>query len=200
MDSQDRDGAGRLILVRHGESEGNRDRTFTQSADVPLTAVGREQARAAACRIARHYRPTRLVASPFARAWETAEIIGEVLRLAVQEEPGLREQSFGVFAGQPYTVMLSDAAYHEGPRWHWRPPGGESLLDVFERAVPAFERLTRDTGGEEVVVVSHGGVMLALCAYVTGSWDDLVVTPNAGIVVVEHRCGTYGPPLPVADR
>jgi hypothetical protein len=40
--------------------------------------------------------------------------------------------------------------------------------------------------------------MLALCAYVTGSWDDLTVTPNAGIVVVEQRGGAYAPPLTIA--
>src|SRR5512139_3881148 len=127
MTTQDRDRAGRFILVRHGESEGNRDRTFTQSPEVPLTATGRAQARATADCIGCRYRPTRIVASPFARAWQTAEIIGDVLRLGVQPEAELREQSFGVFAGRPYEVMLSDAAYHEGPRWRWRPPGGESL-------------------------------------------------------------------------
>ena len=200
MTSQDRDRAVRLILVRHGESEGNRDRTFTQSSEVPLTATGCAQARATAGRIARHYRPTRIVASPFARAWQTAEIIGKVLRVGLQPEAELREQSFGVFAGQPYEVMLGDAAYHEGPRWHWRPPGGESLVDVFERAVPAFERLARGSIGEEVVVVSHGGVMLALCAYVTGSWEGLTVTPNAGIVLVEYCSGRFGPPRPVTDE
>ncbi|MFN8624846.1 MAG: histidine phosphatase family protein [Candidatus Binatia bacterium] len=200
MTAQDRACAARLILVRHGESEGNRDRTFTQDAEVPLTATGRGQAHATAGRIVRLYRPTRIVASPLARAWQTAEILAAALRLEVQPEVALREQSFGVFAGQPYAVMLSDAAYHEGPRWHWRPPGGESLVDVCQRAVPAFDRLARGSIGEEIVVVSHGGVMLALCAYVSGSWEGLTVTPNAGIVVVEYRRGRFGRPRPVADE
>lgn len=192
---------GRLILVRHGESEGNRDRTFTQNPQVPLTPLGREQARAAALRIAQQYRPSRIVASPYVRAWQTAEIIGAVLGLPVDPEPQLREQSFGVFAGQPYDALLSDAAYHDGPRWHWRPEGGESLTDVYERVVPVFERLTRASDETDVILVSHGGVMLAICAYVTGSWDGVTVTPNAGIVVVEHTGGTYSAPLTLAgDR
>ena len=199
MVSENVNGAGRLILVRHGDSEGNRDRTFTQNSEVPLTPFGREQARAAALRIAQSYSPTRIVASPFVRARETAEIIADVLQLRVQADAGLREQSFGVFAGQPYEVLLGDASYHEGPRWHWRPQGGESLTDVYARVVPVFERVTRESTGQDVVLVSHGGVMLALCAYVTGSWDNLTVTPNAGIVVVEHRGGMYTPPLTIAD-
>ena len=185
--------AGRLILVRHGESEGNRDRTFTQHTDVPLTALGREQARAAAERIAKHYAPAGIVASPFARARQTAEIIAGTLALAVEIEPALREQSFGIFAGRPYEALLGDAAYHDGPRWQWRPAGGESLVDVYERVVPAFERIARAHTAEDVVIVSHGGVMLALCAYVTGDWEGASVAPNAGIVVIEYQNGRYAP-------
>jgi len=191
---------GRLILVRHGESEGNRDRTFTQNPRVPLTARGCEQARAAGLQIAKRYKPMRIVASPYLRAWRTAEVIAQVLGLQIQTEPDLHEQSFGIFAGQPYDALLSDPAYHEGPRWHWRPQGGESLSDVYERVVPIFERITGESGGQDVVIVSHGGVMLALCAYVTGSWDGVTLTPNAGIVVVEHRAGRYSPPLTLAGE
>jgi broad specificity phosphatase PhoE len=189
--------AGRLLLVRHGESEGNRDRTFTQNAEVPLTPFGREPARATAERIASTYAPSRVVASPFTRARQTAEIIAAVLGLPVAFEAALREQSFGIFAGQPYDALLSDAAYHEGPRWQWRPQGGESLLDVHARVVPAFERLARSGAHQDTVIVSHGGVMLALCAYVTGSWDGITVTPNAGVVVVEYHNGSYRAPVAV---
>ena len=189
----------RLLLVRHGESEGNRDRTFTQNPDVPLTAFGREQARVAAHRMAGRYHPSRIVASPFTRARQTAEIIAEVLGLTVEFEAAFREQSFGVFAGQPYDALLSDAAYHEGPRWNWRPQGGESLIDVYERVVPAFDRVTQAAPGEDVVIVSHGGVMVTLCAYVSGSWEGVAVTPNAGIVVVERRGNRYTPPVWLQD-
>ena len=191
---------GRLLLVRHGESEGNRDRTFTQHTDVPLTAQGRTQARAAALRMAEHFRPARLVSSPYARARQTAEILGEVLGLSVEIEAALREQSFGVFAGQPYETLLNDAAYHEGPRWNWRPEGGESLVDVYARVVHAVERIARDGAGQDVVVVSHGGVMLAMCRRISGTWDGLQVAPNAGILVVEHCAGTFQTPQPLENE
>jgi broad specificity phosphatase PhoE len=200
MAVENADSTGRLILVRHGESEGNRERTFTQDQRVALTARGREQASAAALQIAKRYKPIRIMASPYLRAWQTAEVIAEVLGLGVQAVPGLHEQNFGIFAGQPYDALLSDPAYHEGPRWHWRPQGGESLTDVYERVVPIFERITGESGGQDVVIVSHGGVMLALCAYVTGSWDGVTLTPNAGIVVVEHRAGRYSSPLTLAGE
>jgi broad specificity phosphatase PhoE len=190
----------RLLLVRHGESEGNRDRTFTQNPEVPLTPFGREQARAAAQRMTRRYRPSRVVASPYVRARQTAEIIAAVVGLAVEFDAAFREQSFGIFAGQPYEALLGDAAYHEGPRWNWRPQGGESLTDVYERVVPAFDRVARDAEGHDVVIVSHGGVMVTLCAYVTGSWEGVTVTPNAGIVVVERQGARYTTPVMVQDE
>ncbi len=199
MTSKNPSAITRLILVRHGESEGNRDRTFTQSSEVPLTELGREQAQKAAARIAARYRPARLVASPFARAHATAQIIAEPFGLGVELEPELREQSFGIFAGKPYTAMLGDAAYHEGPRWSWRPAEGESLLDVAARAVPAFQRVTEIGAGIDTIVVSHGGVMLALCAFVLGTWEGVEVTPNAGIVVVEHIDGRYSQPVALGD-
>ncbi|MFQ5668827.1 MAG: histidine phosphatase family protein, partial [Candidatus Binatia bacterium] len=180
---------GRLILVRHGESEGNRDRTFTRDPAVALTPLGRKQARAAGLRIAARCDPSQIVASPFARARQTAAIIAEVLRLMVELEPALREQSFGTFAGRPYDALLKDATYRDGPHWQRRPPGGESLADVYARVTPVFKRLVEQGAGRDVVVVTHGGVMLALCAYVVGSWDGIAVAPNGGVVVIEHERG-----------
>lgn len=181
----------RLILVRHGESEGNRDRRFTQSSKVPITDLGRRQAQEAAEAIAARFRPTRLISSPYVRARQTAEILAARLGLPIEEHEEFREQSFGVFAGKPYESLLSDAGYHDRPRWVWRPPGGESLEDVAARVVPAALRVAEECCGTEVVIVSHGGVMLALSAYVNGGWEGLSVPPNGGIVVLDYAGGSF---------
>ena len=44
-------------------------------------------------------------------------------------------------------------------------------------------------------MVSHGGVMTCLWAYVTGNWEDAYVPPNCGIVLIEHDAKDYGAPL-----
>ncbi len=181
----------RLILVRHGESEGNRDRTFTQSPEVPLTEIGHRQAQDAAERIRHRHAPQRIVSSPYRRAHQTAEIIARAIGLGIELEPELREQSFGVFAGKPYTALLADASYHEGPRWAWRPEGGESLVDVAGRAVPAVKRIVARAEENEIVIVSHGGVMLAICAHVNGGWEGVPVSPNCGIVIIEIESGRW---------
>jgi broad specificity phosphatase PhoE len=182
---------GRLILVRHGESEGNRDRTFTHNSDVPLTELGEEQARRAGTHIVERFRVACIVASPYARAHHTAKIIAAIVGLPVEIDTALHEQSFGVLAGQPYEALLSEPEYGVGPRWQWRPRGGESLEDVQARVVPAIENIAASNADRDVVVVSHGGVMVSICAHALGSWDDAAVAPNGGVVVIEHRNGKF---------
>jgi broad specificity phosphatase PhoE len=78
----DRKSAGRIILIRHGETEANRSRCFADSDDIPLTDTGRSQSHALALRLSREFRAQILISSPFRRAQETGEIIGRVLGLA----------------------------------------------------------------------------------------------------------------------
>jgi broad specificity phosphatase PhoE len=181
---------GRLLLIRHGESEGNRDRVFTDSPEVPLTATGRTQARTTAEFVRERYAPTLLVSSPFTRARQTAEIIGEVLILPIAVEADLRERSYGEYAGLPYETARPEFDPHA--YWHWRPPGGETLEEVAVRVGRALDRIVARAGQDDAVVVSHGGVMMALWRHVMGAWARPGrVVRNAGILVVEHEHGRY---------
>jgi broad specificity phosphatase PhoE len=186
--------SGRLLLVRHGESEGNATRTFTPDTEVPLTDVGRDQARRAAEVLRAQFAPVAVVASPYARARVTGEIIAAALALEVRIEPDFREQWLGDLRGQPYDVVRRDPAFDPRRRWEWRPPGGESLVDVQRRVAPALERLAQDHAVGDVVLVSHGGVMLALWAHFVGSWEKAHPAGNAAIVLVEHDGRRFGPP------
>jgi probable phosphoglycerate mutase len=181
----------RLVLIRHGESEGNRERVFTRTPDVPLTTAGRAQVGRAAEWIAARYAPRRVVSSPFVRARETAEIVASRLGLGVEVEDDLRERSYGELAGQPYASVRDLADYDPTTYWLWRPPGGETLVQVAARAGAVLDRVARSSADGDVVVVSHGAVMLALWWHVTGTWRAGGVVRNAGIVVAEHGGGAY---------
>jgi broad specificity phosphatase PhoE len=181
---------GRLILIRHGESEGNRDRTFTRTPDVGMTDAGRAQVRAAAEWVAARFRPARIVSSPFARARETAAILAGRLALPVVVEEDLREQSYGQLAGRPYSSIAECADYDPSSYWVWCPPGGETLVEVAGRAGAVLDRVAA-AADDDAVVVSHGGVMMALWQHVTGSWRAGRVARNAGLVIVEHEGGRW---------
>jgi broad specificity phosphatase PhoE len=180
---------GRLILVRHAESEGNRDGCFTPHPDIPLTDRGREQARDAATVLAARFAPARIVSSPFLRARQTAEILAAPLRLRVEIAEDLRERDYGQLAGSPYTTPRAD--YDPAAYWAWRPPGGETLDEVVLRAGAVLDRLIADAPDAEIVVVSHGAVMMALDRHVRGEWGARTVVRNAGMVVVEHADGDW---------
>lgn len=187
-------GKGRLILVRHGESEGNRERRFTLTPEVGLTELGFAQADAAAAFLSRTFRVERIVASPFRRTQQTAERIAAQLGLGFATEPDIRERDFGALAGHPYESVFADPAFDSGPRWEWRPEGGETLVEVQQRAAPAVRRIAAEHPTHDVVVVSHGGVMMALSAHFAGTWEGISVAPNCGILVVAHDGVTFDVP------
>lgn len=179
---------GKLILVRHGESVGNVERVFTTTPfELALTGRGIEQARGAAVKIAALFKAEVVVASPYVRARETARIIAEHLALALEIEHDIHERNMGHFQGRSYESVLTAPDYDPQRPWLWKPPGGESFEEVMERVAPVLDRLAAAHRGRDVVVVSHGGVMMALWAYVTGEWESAHVPVNCGIVVIEHR-------------
>ena len=180
---------GKLILVRHGETEANRLRCFGQD-DILLTDTGRAQARELALRIAREFHPELLLSSPFARAIETSQIIAAVLELPIQVLSGIHERDFGCLKGHSYgrmgELMIADALYDPAKTWLWTPADGESMDDVRERAMAALESVRTEYAGREILVVCHGAVIQSVCAHITGEWSETFIPPNCGIVVLEH--------------
>jgi broad specificity phosphatase PhoE len=181
---------GRLLLIRHAESEGNRDQVFTATPAVGLTGVGRAQARAAADWIRDRHDPRVVVSSPFARARETSGILANVLGVPILVEEDLRERDYGRLAGQAYATPRP--GYDRERYWLWRPEGGETLEEVLVRVGAVLDRVAAGANGHDVVVVSHGAVMMAAQRHVTGVWPPAGrVVRNAGIVLVEHDDGCY---------
>jgi probable phosphoglycerate mutase len=181
---------GRLLLIRHAESEGNRDQVFTATPFVGLTERGRRQARAAGEWIRSRFAPRGLVSSPFARARETARIIGEVLGLPTVIEDDLRERDYGSLAGLAYATPRP--GYDRDRYWLWRPERGETLEEVLARIGAVLDRVAATASDHDAVVVSHGAVMMAAQRHVTGQWPPAGrVVPNAGILLVDHEDGSY---------
>ncbi|HME73515.1 MAG TPA: histidine phosphatase family protein [Myxococcota bacterium] len=182
----------RLILIRHGESVANAQQRFTYGAFEPLTSRGREEAVAIAALMRARFDPVALYASPFVRALETAQQVGRVLGLLPKVVEELREQDFGALRGRPYADYGMDPAAQGIGRWSHRPPGGETLEEVARRAGAALHSIARAHVGEEVVVVSHGGVMAALRGFAAGSFEDAPVpTGNAAGYLLHYREGRW---------
>jgi broad specificity phosphatase PhoE len=145
-----------LYLVRHGETDWNRQRRIQGLTDIALNDAGREQARATGRRLA-----TRtwdgVYTSPLSRAFETAEIIAAELGLP---EPtpvdALVERNYGDAEGLDFAQV--------DRRWPERGdvPGQETREEVVARVLPALRALAAEHAGESLVVVSHGGAIRAV--------------------------------------
>lgn len=192
----------RLILIRHAESVANAERRFTHGPYEPLTPQGREEALRTARQLLGRVDPVALYASPFVRALETARILGGVLGLEPQVAEDLREQDFGELRGRSYADYTGDPSATGVGRWTHRPPGGETLAEVAQRAGNALDAIAAAHLGQEIVVVSHGAVMAALRGWVRQRFDEPPVgTTNASGYVLVRRVQRYeGPfPLPIDD-
>jgi len=164
-----------MILLRHGQSEFNVIYSVTRVdpgiPDPELTALGREQAAAAARALADHDLG-RVVCSPYVRAIQTAEIVAEILGLAITIEPLVRERhAFICDIGSDPAILAArwpalDFA-HLDRRW-W-PEDEESQADVDRRCRLFNARATGWDDHDRVVAVSHWGFIMALTGISAGN-------------------------------
>jgi broad specificity phosphatase PhoE len=151
-----------LLLVRHGESEGNVEGYVQGQIDHPLTDLGRVQAEAVAERLKDEGGVDRLVASPLSRALTTAEAIGGALDLPVVTDPRLMEYDFGEISG--LTVMEVLERY---PGWRFWNDSESAELHPGEEGMPAFDGRVAEVltelmeAGGRTVAVTHGGVVMS---------------------------------------
>lgn len=183
---------GRLVLVRHGQAEGNSEHRFIGQTDVALTELGRRQAEAVGLRL-RTADVTRVISSDLVRASDTAAAIAAVAGLEVETEQSIREIHNGEWAGLTPDEIARGwpdlwTRYRGGedvPR-----PGGERWADVRARTLGVLERLIALDGIS--VVVSHGGPIIVGAHWAAGQVVDgnvfrgpLSAVRNAALTVVD---------------
>jgi broad specificity phosphatase PhoE len=196
-------GVVRLILVRHGQSEGNASGVIQGRLDFGLSPLGEAQARATAERLAKE-RVDRMITSPLARAADTARLIAEPHGLVVEPEPALLEYDVGIVSGltgaqirERYPEVLTAHARGERPKY----PGEEGREGFIVRVTAFLETLRHSN--ETTIAVAHGGVISAACSLVLGidafrpgvfhSWNCSITeltTDRAGRFVIQRQNDT----------
>lgn len=142
-----------LYLVRHGETEWNRQHRIQGSTDIPLNATGRAQAERTGKLLARRQWDG-IYASPLSRAFETATIVGNAVGLAKPEAiPGLAERFYGEAEG------LTPRELEKRYPGSTPVPGRESRDDVARRVMPALLWLATAEPDRRIIVTTHGGVI-----------------------------------------
>jgi len=184
-----------IVLVRHGETDWNRDNRFQGHADTPLNEAGRAQARA----LARELEPgsfSAIYSSPLLRAHETAQILAERLDLVIERAAALMEVDVGSWSGLTRTDV--EERFPDGYR-RWLEYGhgwddGEGYDELGERVVSGVLRMAEAHPQGNVVAVTHGGPIRSALAAADGvSFDEarrsIHVAGNCAVVRLAVRDG-----------
>jgi probable phosphoglycerate mutase len=184
-----------VLLVRHGQTPTTGATLPGRAAGLHLADTGRQQAEAAAARVAGLKKVDAVYASPLERTRETAAPIAKARGLKVKAEKGLLECDFGEWTG----AELKDL--RKLPEWKtvqsfpsgFRFPGGESFIEMQTRMVDTVDRLVRRHAGGVVVAVSHADPIKALAAHAMGTHLDLfqrlVVSPCSVTAIAYSATG-----------
>jgi len=181
---------GRVILVRHGESELNRDGIFYGWLDPALTGTGRKQAEDTK-KIMENIHYDEIYTSDLVRARETAEIINH-RELPLVEKRELRELNFGIFEGMKYKEILKKYPREETLwRENWKDYNyetGESVRELQKRSVEFLEKTHEED--KDILVVAHWGVINCILShYLTGGLEGYwkFATENCGVTIINFK-------------
>lgn len=206
-------GVAELVLVRHGESEGNvADRKALEAgratlsldvrdADVELSATGREQARG----VQEHLRslppeerPTAVITSPYRRARGTAEIAVDGLDVPLVVDERVRERDLGAFDGLTWIGIEQEFPRESQRRqrvgkFYYRPPGGESWSDVVLRVRQVLLEMQERYAGERLWLFSHQATIMSFRVAIEGLDEAEVLTADRRSPLANCSLTTYRP-------
>lgn len=177
-----------LIMVRHGQTRINAGGLLQGRVDPPLDEIGRSQADAIGRAIRARFPAAHVVSSPLVRARETASAItGDVV---VDER--FVELDYGDFDGKAMTDVPVEtwALWRRDP--HFRPPNGETLVELDSRVRPALEELAERAMSDDVVVVSHVSPIKSAVTWALGvgpeaTWRCSLDRASITVIAVSER-------------
>jgi len=152
----------KIIFIRHAKTQGNLEKRYIGRTDEPLCDDGVKQA-AALFESGNLPRPDELIASPYLRCTQTAELLYPGAACEINDD--LRECDFGIFEGKTHFELVRNPDYTAWLSTNCRRdiPGGESVTAFKQRCCSAFmESVRNKPDGSTIVFVIHGGCIMAI--------------------------------------
>ena len=188
--------ATHVLLIRHGQSEGNAERRFGGHTATPLSPRGRKQALATAQAL-KDDALTAIYSSDLARAVETAQPLATLTHLPINATEAFRERSVGVMEG----LTFEDAAQRHPDEYaallrrdfEHVLNGGESYRQLLDRASTKLDEIIARHNGGRIALFSHTGTICIMALHLMGALDAPDLKPvwissgNCGISRFELR-------------
>jgi broad specificity phosphatase PhoE len=179
---------GRVVVVRHGETEWSRTHRHTGRTDVPLTTAGEERAARTGDRLAAavpDLRPGLVLSSPLLRARRTAELAG----FSPAYDDDLLEWDYGSYEGRTTEEIRDVLGDPDWSVWTTSTGLGESAAQVGERTAALLARVEPVLGGgEDAVLFAHAHVLRIL----TATWLGLPATRGQSFALAPAGIGVLG--------
>lgn len=155
----------RFGVMRHAKTEWNQEKRIQGQRNSPLTPEGKQQAREWG-RLLKKFSWNRILVSVTGRAFETAGLINGDLQIPIIREPRLQEQDWGEWTGKTLGMVKKEfptvLKAQEQAGWDFCPPGGEDRHTVWKRSRKALQEATEKWPGENILVITHEGVIKCL--------------------------------------
>lgn len=163
----------KLYLVRHGQTDMNKQKLYYGWTDCPINETGRKQAET----LHQYFKNVpldKVITSDLKRAIETAEIITKNHNIHLEKRKNFRELNFGVWEGKHHKMLLQEYP-NEMKQWgqNWESfciPEGESFSTFYDRIKKELQYIINSTPEEQnLLLVTHNGVMSAMLCVLTGA-------------------------------
>jgi uncharacterized phosphatase len=175
------EGEMKICLVRHGETDWNKQHKYQGRTDIPLNDTGRSQIEKTA-KYLKRFNWDEIITSPLLRAKQSAEIIAKEIKIEkIHEEEGFVEIDTGEISGM--TVEEGKIAFPDG-----KINGMESFESLQKRVVGSLTECGRIYAGKDIIIISHGAAINSVLAYVSNNQigSGKTILKNACINLPEH--------------
>lgn len=179
----------RLLLIRHGQSQGNAEGRFGGHLPVPLSARGHAQSEATARALASEG-VSAIYASDLLRAVQTAEPLAQLTKRDLITDAAFRERGVGILEGKTFDEAAAahpeDYAALLRRDFDHLMPGGESYRQLLYRSTHALDDILRRHAGGTVAIFSHTGTICILSLHIMGALDAQTLRP---VWLATSNCG-----------
>ena len=178
-----------LLLIRHGETDWNREGRFMGRTDLPLNLDGLAQAETAASSL-RGQKVEAVYTSDLQRARQTAEIVARAVGAPLLPDARLREIDQGEWEGELFS-RIREAYADLLARRRREPldthaPGGESIREIQARILPLLDEIARRHPRGRVAIVSHGVTLAVMKVHFLGLAVETVWDQVPGNLAIEE--------------